>query len=101
MLDAPAVLVVDDDLSTQGLFAAIIKHIGLRPITTGDGGDALKIIAVEKPSALILDLLMPGIDGFQVLRHFKLTAPEMLRRTIVVTAASGQRVEQCAEIDDV
>jgi two-component system response regulator MprA len=96
-----AVLVVDDDASTQGLLVAVVKHLGLEAHAAGDGKQALAMIASEKPAAVILDLIMPEVDGFEVLRQLRLTAPDMLRRVIVVTAAAGQRIKECEEIHEV
>lgn len=101
MSDLPAILVVDDDASTMGLLVAVLKHLGLKPRTAGNGGEALAIIAAENPAAIILDLLMPAPDGFEVLRQLSANAPCMLRRIIVVTAAMGPRVDNCRELSRV
>src|SRR5436853_5363363 len=99
--DPATVLVVDDDASTQGLLVAIVKHLGLQALAAGDGRVALAIIAAEHPAAVILDLLMPEMDGFEVLRQLKRTAPEMLQRILVVTAATLRNDNRCPEIDEV
>lgn len=83
----PLVLVVEDDLSTQHLLCAVAQHLGLQPLVAGDGGQALTMIEAEVPAAMILDLLMPHVDGFEVLRRLKTSAPDLLGRTVVVTAA--------------
>jgi CheY-like chemotaxis protein len=101
MSDLPAVLVVDDDAATMGLLVAVLKHLGLKPRTAGDGREALAIIAADEPGAIILDLLMPEPDGFDVLRHLRVHAPHMLRRVIVVTAAMGPKVDNCGELGNV
>lgn len=98
MSDLPAVLVVDDDASTQALLVAVLKHLGLKPRTAGTGREALVIIAAENPAAIILDLLLPELDGFEVLRRMSASAPHMLRRVIVVTAAMGHKVDDCREL---
>lgn len=98
MSDLPAVLVVDDDASTMGLLVALLKHLGLKPRTAADGREAMAVIAAEHPAVIILDLLMPPPDGFEVLRHLSVHAPQMLRRIIVVTAAMGPRIDDCREL---
>ena len=94
---SPAVLVVEDDSSTQGLLVAVIKRLGLSAKTAGDGREALARIAVEMPAAMILDLLMPEVDGFEVLRQLHARAPQLLGKTIVVSAAAV-RDGQCPEL---
>jgi CheY-like chemotaxis protein len=98
MSELPIVLVVDDDASTQGLLVAILRHLGLKPRSAGDGREALAIVAAENPAAIILDLLMPKMDGFEVLDHLSARAPHMLQRVIVVTAAVGPRVDDCRKL---
>jgi len=82
------VLVVEDDLSTLGLLSAVAQHYGLATRTAENGRIALDMIAEAPPDAIILDLIMPELDGFEVLRRMKRDAPELLGRTIVLTAAA-------------
>jgi CheY-like chemotaxis protein len=98
MSTPPAVLVVEDDLSTQGLLVAILKHLGLNCRTAGDGHAAMSMIAEETPSAIVLDLIMPEMDGFEVLRELKRTAPQLLAKTVVVTAASIRNVGEVPDL---
>jgi CheY-like chemotaxis protein len=98
MPDSPAVLVVEDDPSTQGLLIALIKHQGLPCRAAGDGRAALAMIAEETPSAIVLDLIMPEMDGFEVLRELKRSAPALLAKTIVVTAAAIRNVGEIPEL---
>ena len=101
MLNLATVLVVEDDLSTQGLLVAVVKHLGLDAKTAGDGRVALAMIAHEVPAVIILDLIMPEMDGFEVLRHFRRYSPELLARTIVVTAAAIRNVGETPDLDHV
>ena len=101
MPDLAAVLVVDDDVSTLRLMVAVIRHLGLKPLTAENGREALLVIAAEDPAAIILDLLMPELDGFEVLRRLSARSPHMLRRVIVLTAAMGPRVDGCRELSEV
>jgi CheY-like chemotaxis protein len=98
MPDLPAVLVVDDDASTRGLLVALLKHLGLKPRTADNGREALAIITAEDPAAIILDLLMPVVDGFELLYRLSVSTPHLLRRVVVVTAAIGHRVDDCREL---
>ena len=78
----------------------MVKHLGLDVRTAGDGREALAVITEGLPAAIILDLLMPVMDGFEVLRQLKRTTPAMLARVIVVTAATV-RANEREEIDQV
>jgi len=65
------VLIVDDDPQIQKLLTAMLSHNGFRTEIASDGFDAgVKVIAF-KPELIILDLLIPGMDGFEVCRRIK------------------------------
>ena len=61
------VLVIDDDQQALDLMRATLKSIGIEAVCVLDGRDALRNIDQLRPDAIILDLMMPGFDGFQVL----------------------------------
>ncbi|MDE2565560.1 MAG: PAS domain S-box protein, partial [Burkholderiales bacterium] len=63
----PRVLVIDDEELALDLMRATLKSIGIEALCFADGGEALAQIDSLQPDALILDLAMPGLDGFQVL----------------------------------
>ena len=98
MSDSPTVLIVEDDLSTQSLLVAVARHAGLSARAVGDGRTALAMIREDVPQAIILDLLLPEIDGFEVLSQLRRTSPELLGRTIVTTAATIRDLAECPEL---
>ena len=98
MSHAPAVLVVEDDHSTQGLLVAVVKHLGLDARTAGDGRAALAMIAEAVPAVIVLDLIMPEVDGFEVLREMQRNWPHLLQKTIVVTAAAIRNVGEAPDL---
>ncbi len=65
------VLVVDDDASSLRFMAAMLEQLGFRAICHSDGRVALGSIELERPLAIVLDLLMPGLDGFQFLAELR------------------------------
>jgi CheY-like chemotaxis protein len=99
MPNSATVLVVEDDLSTRGLLVAVVKHLGLDAKAAGDGRVALEMIAEAAPEVIILDLIMPEVDGFEVLREIRRTAPHLLSRTIVVTAAAIRNIGERPDLD--
>jgi PAS domain S-box-containing protein len=66
-----AVLVVDDDESSRKLMAAALTQLGYRSVAMQSGEEALRAIAVAPPAAVVLDLLMPGMDGFEFLDRLR------------------------------
>lgn len=95
------VLMVDDNQPTLSLLAAIAKREGFRVLLAADGAKALTIVAQQPVDAVVLDLILPEVSGFDVLRYFKNKKPALLARTIVITAASEQTYEHCEELHQV
>jgi len=65
------VLVIDDDPSALDLLGRTLQGAGVRVVTCGDGREALKLARTLHPAAITLDVLMPGMDGWEVLRELK------------------------------
>jgi len=68
---APLVLVVDDEKATRELIGRSLQKEGLRVLSAGTGEEALRLAREERPDAISLDVLMPGMDGWTVLRALK------------------------------
>ncbi len=74
----PLVLVVDDEKATRELIARGLEKEGFRLMAAASGEEALQLARERKPDVISLDVLMPGMDGWMVLRALKadpLTAP--------------------------
>lgn len=65
------VLVVEDDGLLQNVFYGKLKTLGFDVLKVGDGKKAVDLIISEKPAVVLLDLMVPGMDGFQVLEHIR------------------------------
>ncbi|ROR96147.1 two-component system OmpR family response regulator [Salana multivorans] len=68
------VLVVDDEDSLRELLASVLRYEGWRVDTAADGHQALRIARELDPDVVVLDVMMPGIDGFEVLRRLRTTS---------------------------
>jgi signal transduction histidine kinase len=69
--DAPVVLVVDDTAANLGLVVETLEAEGLRAAVARDGHEALRRAELVKPDLILLDVMMPGLDGFQTCRALK------------------------------
>ncbi|NRF67564.1 PAS domain S-box protein [Aquincola sp. S2] len=65
------VLVVDDDPMARDLMQATLESFGIPTAGAGGGAEALQLLPVVKPAAMVLDLMMPEVDGFQVLHRLR------------------------------
>jgi len=68
-LHKPRVLIAEDDPDTLVILRINLSAAGIEPMLAGDGHTALERIETEAPDALLLDVLLPGIDGWQVLEQ--------------------------------
>ncbi len=66
-----SVLVVDDDAELLAVIERQLRNAGLSPITTTDARHALTLLRSHRPALMILDLLMPEMDGFQLLMEIR------------------------------
>jgi DNA-binding response OmpR family regulator len=89
-----AVLVVEDDLAIRRLVRMVLERHGYRVDVASDGAEAESRIQSSKYDAIILDLMMPRLDGFAFLVHLQQEDPERLKRIIVTSAASPALIQE-------
>src|SRR5438105_14572456 len=65
------VLVVEDEASIASFVAAYLKNAGYSVRTTASGNEALKLVESEKPALVVLDLMLPDIDGVEVCKRIR------------------------------
>jgi CheY-like chemotaxis protein len=92
-VDKPFVLLVDDHEATCTLITALLQNDFIVDVAR-DGGEALEKLKTRQYSAILLDLLMPVVDGYTVLDFLRAEHPDLLQSVIVVTAAIGAREMQ-------
>ncbi|HOX31851.1 MAG TPA: fused response regulator/phosphatase [Spirochaetales bacterium] len=83
---AYTVLVVDDSAANRAFFAQVLEEEGYRILQAGSGEECLELAARERPVLILLDVVMPGIDGFEALRRLK--AGHETRRSSVIMLTS-------------
>lgn len=76
-------LIVDDEERLRALLRDYMEHEGYRVLLAGDGQEALRVARQEKPDLIILDLMMPGMDGWEFLKKHQ---PEHRTPLIILTA---------------
>lgn len=79
----PKVLIADDSETILGMADGLLTEAGFRVLTATDGVAALRAIESEQPHAVLLDLLMPKMTGFDVLREMK-NDPRMAKIPVVI-----------------
>src|ERR1044072_3976397 len=92
------ILVVDDILSNVKLLEAKLGAEYFEVITAYNGEEALEKAARELPDIILLDVMMPGMDGFEVCRRIK-SAPATAHIPIVLVTALDQPSDRVAGLD--
>ena len=82
----PNILVVDDDVSTAKALTSLLRHSGYASAYVLSGEEALARLKGEVPDLMILDVMMPGMDGMEVLRQVR-EDPRTARLPVVVFSA--------------
>jgi len=88
-----AVLVVDDDDSIRKLIRSVLKRDGYAIDEARNGQEAIERIQQRRFDAILLDLMMPVMSGFEVISYLQQELPER-RCVIVMSAASETRLQQ-------
>jgi PAS domain S-box-containing protein len=86
--DDSSILLVDDDPKALELLAETLRSAGYETQSVGSGARALEILSAKLVGAVLLDLLMPNMDGFQVIRHIR-QEPKLKELPILVMTAKN------------
>ncbi|WP_299028399.1 response regulator [uncultured Thermanaerothrix sp.] len=86
---AEKILVVDDDLETLRLVGLMLQKQGYHVITAASGEEGLQVAVRERPDLILLDIMMPGLDGFEVTRKLRQN-PETSSIPILIFTAKSQ-----------
>ena len=86
------VAVVEDDIEIRKLLEFAIAHAGFEVVSAGDGKRGLDILLREQPQVAILDVMMPGMSGFEVCRAAKQLLGPRAPYVIMLTA-KGQTTD--------
>jgi len=92
------VLLVEDDTDTRQALIDLLRGAGFPVLASDEGRKALELAAAVMPSAVVLDLVMSGMDGWEFLDRRK-SVPQLARTpVIVITGTAGAKVESAAAV---
>ncbi len=84
-------LIVDDQEFMRSLLDMVFRDRGFDVVTAGDAAEALAAAAASPPDAVLLDVMMPGVDGWQVLAELRRDARTERVPVVVMSAAHDPR----------
>jgi DNA-binding response OmpR family regulator len=92
---APKILVVDDEPSLRDALSYTLRNEGYRVEVAATGAEAIQAVRRQKPQAVVLDVMLPGIDGLQVCRMLRAesTVP------ILLLSAKGEEIDRVVGLE--
>lgn len=88
----PNILVVEDDDDGRNAICVMLEHLGYNPIAFASAKEALAGIADEEPSLALLDIMMPEMNGYELLKELK-KLPKMAEVPIIMITAKDEPSE--------
>ncbi len=85
-ISAAHLLIVDDEIKNRRLLEALLRPEGYRTVSVASGEEALAAIELQPPDLILLDVMMPGMDGYELARRLKADASTSNIPIIMVTA---------------
>ncbi|HEX9982588.1 MAG TPA: response regulator [Thermoanaerobaculia bacterium] len=101
MSNAATVLIVEDDVPTQLLLTALASRNGMTVTVASDGDEALHYLSRRHYDVVLLDLMLPKTNGFDVLRHVSCVFPRLLDKVVIITGLSPASYAECAYLGSV
>ena len=89
----PVVMLVDDDENTSRAMSRLLEHVGYTAVCLNSGADALHVLKDLRVDLVILDWMMPEMDGIQVLRRLRSDPTTREQRVMMYTAADDARMK--------
>lgn len=88
------VLVVDDDPDILGLVLMRLRREGYDAVGARDAGEAVALMEEHRPAVLLLDVGMPGVDGYELVRRLRAAEATAGLPILLVTARNGEEVRE-------
>ena len=90
------IIVIEDNVMAANLYQTVLTREGYQVEVASDGEAGLAAIARSSPDLVLLDLMLPKVDGFEVLRRIRAT-PDLVGLPVIITsnAYTAPRLEEC------
>jgi twitching motility two-component system response regulator PilH len=87
------IMIVDDSPTDSHLLKTILERNGFNTLTAADAGEGIEVALREKPDLILMDVVMPGLNGFQATRELT-TNPETAGIPVIIVTRKDQRVDR-------
>jgi two-component system cell cycle response regulator len=89
-----SILIIDDEASNRRLLEILVQAEGHTALTAADGATGIALAITEKPNLILLDWMMPGMDGFEVVQRLRAHPATAALQVVVVSATFGATQRQ-------
>lgn len=89
MYENKKILVIEDEVNIRNVISMYLKKEGFKVLETGNGFEAITFIEKEKPDLIILDIMLPGLSGYEIYKRIK-SSEDTKNIIIVILSANGQ-----------
>lgn len=86
----PTILIIDDEDSIREFYILGLKERGFLVLSAVNGLDGFKIAETQRPDVVVLDIVMPGLNGFEVCAKIR-EIPELSKTAVVFTSAKSYK----------
>jgi DNA-binding response OmpR family regulator len=86
-MDSELILVIEDDATMRRVLTDNLTFSAYRVATASEGGEALRLAEAQMPALVLLDIMLPGMDGYDVFRRLRKMQPEL---PVIMLTAKGQ-----------
>jgi two-component system alkaline phosphatase synthesis response regulator PhoP len=93
MVMARKILVIEDDPATSRLVDYALRHEGYQVFTASNGLDGIRKAHDEAPDLIILDVMLPGMDGFEICHRLR-SEPDTAKLPILMFSAKAQEIDK-------
>ena len=92
------ILVVDDDVSFVRLVERILRSAGYEVLIATNGLSALKTVQDDKPDLVLLDIMLPGVDGFEICKRLR-DNPDTAQVPVLIVSSKSRESDRSAALD--
>lgn len=87
----PVVLIAEDHQDSRDALSTLLEALGYRVLVAGNGAEAVQVARASRPDLILMDMMMPSVDGFEATRTLRADADFRQVPIVAITAMEGAR----------